>query len=615
MSGRQPADDRSLSTTAYWRVLDALGEHGSKVKANGVSATAQCPAHDDHNPSLRLRRIDGQALLHCHAGCGTADVLAALDLTLGALYDEPTGARYDYTDRAGTVLRTVHRSPDKRFRQSGHTKGTAPLYRLPAVVQAVAAGQPVYLVEGEKDVHALESLGAVATTSPMGASNWAKVDPAPLTGAHVVVVGDQDETGKTYAAAAVDTLHDLAASVRLARPKVGNDAADHVAAGYDLDDLEPAELPPETTDHSVSDGARELILTAASAIKPRRVRWSWADRIALGTLALLAGPEGLGKSTLAYWVAARITRGELPGEDEGHPRGVLVCATEDSWEHTIVPRLLAAGADLPRVFRVEVRTAYDVHVGLSLPRDLVAVENAARQVDAALLILDPLMSRLDSNLDTHRDGEVRRALEPLAALADRARMAVLGLIHHNKSGSTDPLQVVMASKAFTAVARSVHSVIRDPDDDTDTRRLFGTPKNNLGRTDQPTLAFTVASHAVDTDDGTAWTGRVEWAGEVAGTIRDAMSRSNDGDRTATAEAGDWLSDYLASRGGEASSADAKKEGAAAGHSQDCLKRAKRRLGITDRSEGFPRRTLWKLPPVAVAAPIGAPVGAPVGAHH
>jgi len=96
---------------------------------------------------------------------------------------------------------------------------------------------------------------------------------------------------------------------------------------------------------------------------------------------------------------------------------------------------------------------------------------------------------------------------------------------------------------------------------------------------------------------------------VAGTIRDAMSRSNDGDRTATAEAGDWLADYLASRGGEASSADMKKAGAGAGHTYDCLKRAKRRLGVTDRGEGFPRRTLWELPSSAVDATVGAPVGA------
>lgn len=118
------------------------------------------------------------------------------------------------------------------------------------------------------------------------------------------------------------------------------------------------------------------------------------------------------------------------------------------------------------------------------------------------------MSRLDASLDTHRDGEVRQALEPLVATCDAAGMSVLGLIHHNKSGSTDPLQVIMASKAFPAVARSVNTVLVDPDDETGGRRLFGTPKSNLGRSDLPVLSFTVGGWQYATDDGPGWTGQL-----------------------------------------------------------------------------------------------------------
>ena len=53
----------------------------------------------------------------------------------------------------------------------------------------------------------------------------------------------------------------------------------------------------------------------------------------------------------------------------------------------------------------------------------------------------------------------------------------------------------------------MHTVVPDPDDEADARRLFGTPKNNLGRADLPTLGFTIVSHAVETDEGTNWTGR------------------------------------------------------------------------------------------------------------
>jgi hypothetical protein len=348
------------------------------------------------------------------------------------------------------------------------------------------------------------------------------------------------------------------------------------------------------------DGTRHLELTSAATIRPRPVFWLWKGRLALGTLGLLAGREGLGKSTLAYWITARITRGELFGHYQGTPRSVLVCATEDSWEHTIVPRLMAAGADLERVFRVEVLSALNIHVGLSLPQDLKAVEAAAQKTGSALLLLDPLMSRL-GDLDTHRDAEVRQALEPLVAIADRTGMAVLGLIHHNKSGSADPLQLIMGSKAFTAVARSVHTVVPDPDDETDKRRLFGTPKNNLGRTDLPTFTFTIESHAIDTDEGTAWTGRLHWGDELTDSIADAMRRASDdsnGDRTAASEAAEWLGDYVALHGGQVPSADAKKAGKGAGHTDAALRRAREKLRLIVSSSGFPRVTYWELPPVA-----------------
>ena len=237
--------------------------------------------------------------------------------------------------------------------------------------------------------------------------------------------------------------------------------------------------------------------------------------MALGTLCLVAGREGLGKSTLTYDIAARVTRGSLEGDRFGEPRGVLVAATEDSWAHTIVPRLIAAGADLDLVFRIEVMSAEDVATGLVLPKDLREMEEAAREVGAALLVLDPLMSRL-GQLDTHRDAEVRQALEPLVAIAERTDMTVVGLIHHNKSGATDPLQAVIGSRAFTAVARSVHTVMLDPDDETEQRRLFGTPKNNLGRSDLPTLSYTIVEHIIPTRLGPAKTGRLMWGRRAAG---------------------------------------------------------------------------------------------------
>jgi hypothetical protein len=371
-----------------------------------------------------------------------------------------------------------------------------------------------------------------------------------------------------------------------------------LCAGDDTDDLGEENVPaPAATDDDAQ--GRQVVLTSAADIRPRRVRWLWAGRLALGTLALLAGREGMGKSTFAYWLAARLTRGELPGTHYGHPCSVLVCATEDSWEHTIVPRLMAAGADLELVYRIEVVTAYDVHVGLSLPRDIAAARAVANRVGAGLLLLDPLMSRIDSGLDPHRDGEVRRALEPLVTLADQASLVVLGLIHLNKTGATDILDRVMASKAFVAVARSVSAVVPDPDDDSGRRRLFGTPKNNLGRDDLRSLTFTIEGTLVDTDDGPSEISYISLGDETTTTIHEAMERiGEDTDvRTLVAEAKDWLRQYLTDRG-VVDSRDAKRDAHAQGFSESTLTRARKGLRVVVVNLPVsPRRSTWSLPPV------------------
>lgn len=349
--------------------------------------------------------------------------------------------------------------------------------------------------------------------------------------------------------------------------------------------------------------ARRIQLTRASSIQPRKVRWLWKDRRPLGALGLTAGREGLGKSILEYTLLAMITRGTLPGAFFGTPRSGIVAATEDAWDYTIVPRLMAAGADLDLVYRVEVITSDLGEAELSLPKDLAGLEHAALDVRAATILLDPLMSRLDASLDTHKDGEVRRALEPLVTLADRTEASVNGLIHVNKGGSSDPLTSIMGSRAFTAVARSVLYVMSDPDDET--TRLVGTAKNNLGRTDLPTLAFQIIeARAAETAEGDILTGKLQWTGESDKTIRDAMQAAAETsavNKTVVGEAADWLSDYLSLKDGTADSADIKRDGAKAGHSVDALKRARLKLNIVAVSVGFPRRTHWMLQSAARSA--------------
>lgn len=360
----------------------------------------------------------------------------------------------------------------------------------------------------------------------------------------------------------------------------------------------PVATKPEPEPNSGQDeeiGRRRVSFTRASDIKPKPVHWLWEDRVALGTLALLAGREGIGKSTIAYDLAARITRGELPGVFKGEPRSVAVVATEDSWGHTIVPRLMGADADLERVLRVDVSTSEGVDGSLSLPQDIRALEELLGLENVALVLLDPLMSRL-GDLDTHKDSEVRQALEPLVALANRSGCAMLGLIHLNKSGSTDPLSLIMGSRAFAAVARAVLFAMNDEEA---AKRYLGQPKNNLGRVDLPSLEYAIQSaHVADTDEGPIFTGKVVWTGEVEQSIRELLVATGEAAEavTATAEAGTWLVEYLTSVGGKSASSKIKQEGKAAGHSESALKKARIKKKVGTESSGYPRQTFWFLPP-------------------
>lgn len=344
--------------------------------------------------------------------------------------------------------------------------------------------------------------------------------------------------------------------------------------------------------------ARVLSLLSADHIVIRPVRWLWKDRIALGTLCLVGGREGIGKSLFAYSLAAQLTRGLLQGIYLGQCRAVIIAASEDSWEHTIVPRLMAAGADLTKIYRVNVTTPNGDDTALSLPVDLIELTRVVSMANAALILLDPLLSRIGGNLDTHKDAEVRKALEPIVTLADRSGASVVGLIHVNKSSSTDPLTMLMGSRAFTAVARTVLFVMKDPDDPT--KCLLANAKNNLGRMDLKSLQFTIAEVTVsETDEGEVTTAQLRWCGESERTLQDALDASSGtrAEQGATKEAADWLEDYLTSHGGAAESKDAKRDGQNAGHAERTLKRAANDLRCTvgPVPGSFPRRTFWALP--------------------
>lgn len=221
---------------------------------------ARCPAHDDRTPSLSVARGNGQpVVLTCHAGCSADAVLDRLGLTWADLCDDngrdrrPEPKRIDqvyrYHDEAGAELFQVvrftpkgfaQRTPDGRWGLNGARRVP---YRLPELTAAVAAGEPVWIAEGEKDVHALEAAGVAATCNPGGAGKWRQGYDAHFAGADVTVVADRDEPGIAHARDVADRLAGVAAQVRIVLPGAGaKDAAEHLGRGLGLDAFEPADL-------------------------------------------------------------------------------------------------------------------------------------------------------------------------------------------------------------------------------------------------------------------------------------------------------------------------------------------------------------------------------------
>jgi AAA domain len=243
---------------------------------------------------------------------------------------------------------------------------------------------------------------------------------------------------------------------------------------------------------------RQVVVTLASSIRPRPVRWLWPDRIPSGALTLLAGREGIGKSLVGVHLAAQLTRGTLPGGRHGQPSRVMFATSEDAWEFTMVPRLLAAGADLGLIGRVQVEDT-GIVTGLTLPVDAAELGGYMASHDVALLVLDPLTSVMDGRIDAHRDREVRTALEPLGQLAEKAGGAVLGLVHLGKSMGSDPVNLILGSRAFSAVARVALVAFRDPDDEA--TNVLSVEKSNLGRIDVPALTYRIDGAQIMTDEG------------------------------------------------------------------------------------------------------------------
>ncbi len=268
--------------------------HVVKGPSGSGEYLARCPAHDDRQASLCVKEGDKGILLKCQAGCSAEMICSRIGVEMKDLFkesgkpaarkkttpakaqdkppikitdvktyksfDEAFGhigkieATYNYTDEQGKLRFTVCRimPPDgkKTFRQcrpadmsvngfpivAGVPMGVRSgiIYQLPAVKRAIEGDKPVFVVEGEKDVHTMVTMGYTATTSPMGADHWDAKHGEQLKYADVVIIPDNDAPGEKYAKAVTDTVMGLARRVRVIHL---SDAVPELSEHGDVTDL------------------------------------------------------------------------------------------------------------------------------------------------------------------------------------------------------------------------------------------------------------------------------------------------------------------------------------------------------------------------------------------
>ena len=326
-------------------------------------------------------------------------------------------------------------------------------------------------------------------------------------------------------------------------------------------------------DKPASSVRNSVIFISGADLTPEPVRWLWHEWLALGKLHILAGAPGQGKTTIAIAFAATITSGgRWPDGSRCTPGNVLIWSGEDDPADTLLPRLLAAGADRARChFVIGTRIGGEIQ-SFDPARDMTGLEHEAQRVGGIkLLIVDPVVSAVAG--DSHKNTEVRRALQPLVDLASRLDAAVLGISHFSKGGAGgDPASRVVGSIAFTAVARVVLVAAKVSSEDGEDRRILARGKSNIGPDDGGFEYHIEQSEPLPGIHASY----IAWGKGVAGTARELLAEP-DGqngtgeDKSAVDAAADFLRLVLAD--GLTPAKTVKEESTSAGVSWASVRRA------------------------------------------
>ena len=353
---------------------------------------------------------------------------------------------------------------------------------------------------------------------------------------------------------------------------------------------------------------------------PVSIDWAWKNRFAFGKLTVIAGDPGLGKSTILADIAALHTKGgDFPcNEGRAIICEVAILTAEDGLRDTLVPRLMAAEADMSKIHFItgtKVGGAVGDEAMFDITTDIAALRKYFTDYPAIrVLIIDPLTAYLGAGTRAKENTEVRRVLMPLVKLIEDFNISLVVNIHLNKAGGK-ALYRILNSIAFVAVGRIIHVVVEDADNHD--LKKFICSKINIGS--KPLgLTYIIQKVWIKGEQGEEIeTSRISWGTtHIDETADEALAEAGSGVKTSTDEAIEFLLLVLAD--GRVSVPDIEAEARAAGflgegnqiRQSKPFRSAKDALKIVSSRDGFGPGAVyyWSLPPI-VSPTMRAPMRA------
>jgi putative DNA primase/helicase len=257
----------------------------------------------------------------------------------------------------------------------------------------------------------------------------------------------------------------------------------------------------------------------ADCIAPSRVKWLWPGYLARGKINILAGDPGCGKTMIACAIEAAVTTGhQFPTGDACSPGRVLMFTSEDDLSDTIIPRLLAAGADMSRVRFI--MSAFDdkgqMHK-FDPQTNLGSVVKMFQEEPFDLLVLDSLSDFVTG--DSNKNEDVRNSLDKLKDITERCGFALLGIMHQSKGSAGQKLQNrVIGSVGFVGKARLLMNACKGAPGESS---VLAVSKANNTSTDKG-FFYTMEDGHFEYD-GEDWTEkRIAWGDMIDGSAQEVI---------------------------------------------------------------------------------------------